>query len=244
MAGKPFDEPMSFNYKTYGLDARSPNLAFLTGKYAALSLRALTTDPHSFGMTYGTEASFSPSDWAKRVSRLNVHLFICVAHPPNLPVECQDIEHGAWVGMVTQIGSTPKSIFWLPDSGCPEPLEDDLETHWHQTATWIDPSHRGRGLAQQIIETAVKSVAQSIVGSVKQARVRAFIGPYNEASKKLYGSRGFLQTGNCTIAEAMDANGNKEYLFQQGVEITEEMMNQRMGVIMERFVRRKDLLRN
>jgi ribosomal protein S18 acetylase RimI-like enzyme len=232
-------EPMKFTYKTYRLDPLSPNLAFLTGRYAAISMAALTIDPLAFGMSYTTEASFSPSDWARRLSRPNIHLFICVAHPPDLAAEFHDIEHGIWVGMITQIGSTPKSIYWLPDSGSQEPLDDSVETHWHQTATWIDPAHRGRGVAQQLIETAVSYAAESIQGSVRQARIRAFTKSDNMASQKLYLGRGFPPTGLITIKEAIVGNGNAEFGLLGRSDWPDEMMNSRVGVLMERIVGRE-----
>jgi GNAT superfamily N-acetyltransferase len=232
------DKPPEFTFKTYRIDPLSPNFAFLTGKYAAISLAALTTDPKSFGMAYHTEASFAPSQWAQRLSRPNVHVFICVAHPPNLAPELHTIEHGVWCGMVTQIQSR-KSIYWLPETGADEPLEDALETHWHQTATWIDPAYRGKGVAKQLIETGVAYAADTIKGSVQQARVRAFTTPHNEASKKLYFSRGFPAVGLCTVREAITGNGNADYGLLGRWDWPDEIMKRRLGVVMEKVVKKE-----
>jgi len=229
-------------YKTYRLDPAAPNFLFLAGKYAALSLLALTTNPEAFGVAYSTEASLSSSDFIKRLSRPNVDVFVCVAHAADLPSMHYDIEHGSWVGMVTQIGPTPKEIFWLRESGAPEPLSDELETKWHQTATWVDPLQRGKGIAKQLIEAAVDFATKSMTGAVRQVRVRAFTGPDNEISKKLYGGLGFLPVGKCTVAEAMLGNGNNMYPFRGRTDWTEELMQARIGVVMEKVVeKRSDL---
>jgi GNAT superfamily N-acetyltransferase len=238
MSGHPDGEkPIAYIYKTYRLDPLSPNFPFLTGKYAAISMTALTTDPSAFGMIYTTEASFTPSDWAKRLSRPNVHVFICVAHPSDLAPELYDIEHGSWVGMVTQIGPTPKSDYWLPESGSDEPLDDAIETHWHQTATWNDPAHRGRGVGKQLVEAGVAYATKSVVGHVQQARIRAFARPGNEASRRLYVGRGFVHVGSVTLGEAVFANGNAEYGFLGRFDWPESIVNRRAGYLMEKVVR-------
>jgi GNAT superfamily N-acetyltransferase len=232
--------PLAFTYRTYRLDPKSPNLPFLAGKFSSIALRALTTDPGSFGMAYLQEASFTPAEWIKRVSRPNVHIFICVAHPSTLSESLLGIENGDWVGMVTQIGPTPKDVYWLPEAGAEEPLADALETKWHQTATWIDPAHRGRGVAKQIIEAGLQFATESIQGSVVQARVRAFTGPQNDTSKSLYGGRGFPAVGLCTVGEAVKGNGNAEFGFHgRRVEnLPAELRELRLGVVMERVVRK------
>lgn len=151
-----------------------------------------------------------------------------------------DIENGDWVGMVTQIGPTPKVVYWFPQAGADEPLGDELETKWHQTATWIDPAHRGRGVAKQIVEAGVNFARESVTGSVVQARLRAVTGPDNNTSKSLYGGRGFPHVGYCTIAEAVGANGNAEFGFHGKAlaELPVEMVEGRLGVVMERVVRK------
>ena len=236
----PTPQPLTYTYKTYLLPPHSPHLPFLTGKFSALSLRALSTDPASFGMSYSTECTFTPAVWTTRIIRPNIQIFICVAHPSDLPLSQQSIEHGDWIGMVTQIGSTGKSEFWIRDAGAPEPLGDAEETKWHQTALWIEPAHRGKGVAKLLIEVGVDYAKRSLVGSLRQARIRAFTGPSNEGSMGLYASRGFPAVGKCTITEAVVANGNEEFGFWGRWDWNAEMMGMRMGVVMERVVRREE----
>lgn len=167
-----------------------------------------------------------------------MQIFICVAHPAALPAAQHAIEHGEWIGMVTQLGPTPKAAYWLPDAGAPEPADDATETKWHQTATWIDPAHRGRGVAKLLIEAGVAHARESLRGTVEQARLRAFTGPNNAVSKSLYGSRGFPAVGFCTIREAVVGNGNEEFGFLGRKDWPGSMMDDRLGVLMEKVVRR------
>lgn len=229
--------PLVFTYKVYRIEKTSSAFPFLTGKYAALSLRALSTNPESFGVAYATEASWTSADYAKRCLRHNVNVFVAVAHAADLPEHERNIERGAWVGMVTQIGSTPKATFWLPDSGASEPLPDAAETHWHQTATWVDPAHRGAGVAALLVTAGVAHALESSRrAGVAQVRVRAFTGPDNVASKALYGRSGFPVVGKCCLGEAVVANGNAGLPVLGKTDWSEEMLTKRVGLIMERVV--------
>jgi GNAT superfamily N-acetyltransferase len=236
----PTPPPLTYTYRTYLLPTspNSPNISFHTGKFSALSLLALSTDPTSFGMSYHTECTFTPQIWHTRLTRPNIQIFICVAHPSTLPEELMTIDHGSWVGMVTQIGPTGKEAYWLgSESGCPEPEGDEVETKWHQTALWVHPEHRGKGVAGLLIQKGVDYARGSLRGEVKQARIRAFTGPQNEGSKKLYGGKGFPVTGKCTIREAVGANGNAEWGFWGRWDWGAEMLDSRLGVVMERVVK-------
>jgi GNAT superfamily N-acetyltransferase len=241
MSVEPTIELPTYEYKTYQLDPSNPNFIFLAGKYAAISLRALTTDPESFTTAYSTEGALGVSEFLERLSRPDLSVFICVGHPASLPAEKHDIEHGIWVGMVTQIGPTPKKTFWLPESGTSEPLDDNLETKFHQTATWVDPAHRGKELSKQIIQAAVASAAETLTGDVEQVRIRAFRSPANQVSKGLYGSLGFPTAGKCTITEVMIGNGNPQYPFHGRTDWGDERMNTRMGIVMEKVVRKSNV---
>ena len=145
--------------------------------------------------------------------------------------------------MVTQIGPTPKHEYWLgKESGCPEPDGDETETKWHQTALWVDPAHRGKGVAGLLIGEGVRFARDSLRGEegLKQARIRAFTGPDNEGSKMLYGKQGFPVVGKCTIREAVGANGNAEWGFWGRWDWGAEMLDSRLGVVMERVVGREE----
>ncbi|KAF2669813.1 hypothetical protein BT63DRAFT_423802 [Microthyrium microscopicum] len=225
-----------FTYKSYRLDPKSPNFQFLAGKYAAISLQALSTDPGSFGVAYSTESTLGASEYAIRLSRPNIDVFICVAHAASLASELHDIEHGHWIGMVTQVGPTPKEVFWLRDSGAPEPLDDELETKWHHTGLWVDPAHRRKGISSQLIKAALEHAAKTLTGTVQQTRFRLFAAPGNEGSPGLYGSLGFTHVGKCTIPEAMAGNGNATYPFRGIEKWSEEELQRREGVILEKVI--------
>lgn len=170
-----------------------------------------------------------------------MHIFIVVAHPGDLPESKMDIEKGAWVGMVTQIGPTPKEEYWLPESGCPEPSSDSVETRFHHTGTWIDHAHRGKGLSKLLIRTALDwAESTSFVRErIEKVRFRAIMGPTNDLSTALYGKFGFERCGRCTISEAMKANGNEGIPFQGRTDWPEEFLSGREGVVVERLVRKE-----
>ncbi|KAF2436778.1 hypothetical protein EJ08DRAFT_2591 [Tothia fuscella] len=230
----------TYKYRTFRLDASSPNLPFLAGKYAAVSLCAYITNPESFGVAYSTEGSLDPLDFVQRLSRPSFNIFICVAHPGTLLVEKETIEHGHWIDMVTLIDPTPKDVFWIRQSGASEPLDDSEETKFHQTATWMDPAHRGKGLSKQLINSAIDFATKSLDVKVKQLRMRAITGPTNEQSKRLYGGLGFSIVGGCTISEVMFADGNARYPFRGRTDWEEDVMIRRNGAVMERLIRLDD----
>lgn len=151
-----------------------------------------------------------------------------------------DIEKGAWVGMVTQIGPTPKDEYYLPESGCPEPLSDAVETRFHHTGTWIDRAHRGKGLSRMLIKIALDSAESTSFAKegIEQVRIRAIMGPTNDLSMSLYGKFGFVRCGTCTINEAMKANGNEGIPFQGRRDWPEEVLSRREGVVVERVTKR------
>lgn len=154
-----------------------------------------------------------------------------------------DIEKGAWVGMVSQIGPTPKGEYWLPKSGCPEPLSDSVEMRFHHTGTWIDHAHRGKGLSKVLIKAALDWAESTSFAKegIEQVRFRAIMGPTNDLSISLYGKFGFVRCGKCTIPEAMKANGNEGIPFQGRTDWSEEFLSGREGVVVERLVRRSDM---
>ncbi|TLD27457.1 GNAT family acetyltransferase [Venturia nashicola] len=235
--------PLEFTYRTYILPKDSPSFPFIVGKYAALSALALTTDPNSFGIHYSTDGAFSAAEHVARLSRPIVNIFVVVAHPGDLPESQMDIEKGAWVGMVSQIGPTTKEEYWLPESGCPEPLSDLVETRFHHTGTWIDHAHRGKGLSKILIKAALDWAESTSFAreNIEQVRFRAIMGPTNDLSMSLYGKFGFVRCGKSSINEAMKANGNEGIPFQGKTDWPVEFLSGRGGVIVERIVRKSDL---
>lgn len=235
--------PLKLTYRTYRLPKESPNFAFLVGKYAALSNLALTSDPESFGMHYSTDGAFSAQDYISRLSRPTVNIFIVVAHPTELSEAEMTIEKGAWVGMVTQIGPTPKSEYWLSLSGCEEPLSDSEEAKFHHTGTWIDSAHRGKGLSKLVIRAALDWAEETgfKTDGVEQVRFRVITGPTNNFSMALYGKFGYLRCGKSNIPESMKANGNEGIPFHGRTDWPEAIMKGREGVVMERVVRKSDI---
>ncbi len=66
----------------------------------------------------------------------------------------------------------------------------------------------------------------------QRSRVRIMIHPRNIVVKKLYEGLGFVDAGNCTLAEAYLSNGDAEMLPADGGLSDPEKYHSRQGIIM------------
>lgn len=82
------------------------------------------------------------------------------------------------------------------------------------TAVYNSPVHRGKGIANMLIQSAMDFAGKE--GERVQCRVRIMIHPSNVAVKRLYEGLGFVDAGNCTLAEAYVSNGDREMLPLDG----------------------------
>ncbi|APA13514.1 predicted protein [Sclerotinia sclerotiorum 1980 UF-70] len=213
-------------------------LLFLAGKFSALRLSALLESPESFASTFEKEYQFSSSTWLTRLSRPKFHYFIATAHShsPSTPLSSQTLETGVFVGSVQLFGPHPSSFFTLPLSGAPPPLPDTEESKYQMTALYSSPSHRGKGLAKMLIQEGVETAKQEAKEKgIEKVRVRIFIGRGNLTVRKLYLSVGFVETGLCTLAEAVVQNGDAEILPEDGGSGDPEKWLKRVALVMEWF---------
>jgi GNAT superfamily N-acetyltransferase len=225
---------MSYIYKIHHLPTSDPALlAFLAGKFAALRLSALTVSPGAFSSTFAIESAFTATQWIARLKRQNVHNFIAVAYAPSTkPVE-QTIDAGDWVGSATLLGPFSKSRYHLTESGGPQPGDDDAESKWQMTAVYNSPEHRGKGVAKMLIQGGLDFAETA--GDGRKTRARIMIHPDNAVVKKLYEGLGFVDAGNCTLAEAIISNMDEDMLPPDLGKSNPEKYGIRRGLIMERL---------
>lgn len=113
-----------------------------------------------------------------------------------------------WIASTTLIGPSPLSSFALPPLANERPyLPDEEEEKWHMTALYVDPAHRGHGVAFQLCGFAFQSICIA-KRSPRYVRVRIAYGPGNKIVRALYERLGFEAAGMFTLREGMIANGD------------------------------------
>lgn len=85
-------------------------------------------------------------------------------------------------------------------------------------------------LIQGAIESARKQARRD---GKENVRIRVFIHPENLTVKNLYVSVGFVESGLCTLAEAVVQNGDSETVPRDGGKSDPERWLKMIGVSME-----------
>lgn len=177
--------------------------------YRDLRLKALKASPNSFSSTYETEAAFSNADWIDRLTSPDREVFICAATPLNHEKSSIRAE---WIGQVTLRGPLLGSEFSLPESSGQTPVKsDEEEERWQMLSLFILPGRRGNGVGSNLCLEALNYL-RSYRTSPPVIHVRLMVKPDNHATVNLYHRLGFVQTGKCTLAEALIANGDGHLL--------------------------------
>ena len=151
-------ETLPHLYTTLRIPAKTPRLPELAEKFRAAKLSALERDPIAFAVKYEDEVLLLTAVWISRITAVGTETLICAAtHEPRNEADNEDdfLTSGEWVGMLTLRGPFTLSDFHLPKSGQPVPSSPEKETRWQMVALYIDPSHRGRGLAKRLINSAI-----------------------------------------------------------------------------------------
>ncbi|KAF7945319.1 hypothetical protein EAE96_010094 [Botrytis aclada] len=216
-------------------DSTPPTLLpYLAGKFSTLRLSALLDSPNSFASTFELESLFSGSTWLSRFSRPKLHYFLAIAHSPSSPPETHTIDTGLLVGSVQLYGPSPASFFTLPLGGAPPPLPDAQESKYQMIALSTSSLHRRKGLAKMLIQGAIGSARkQARADGKEKVRIRIFLHPENLTVMNLYQSVGFVESGFCTLAEAVVQNGDPEMLPEDGGVSDPERWLNRIGAVME-----------
>ncbi|KAJ4992783.1 hypothetical protein SVAN01_01829 [Stagonosporopsis vannaccii] len=124
-----------------------------------------------------------------------------------------------WVAQVTLRGPLSAREFDLPfESLQPAVKPDEEEAKWQMLSLYTLPSHRSKGLGQNLCREAFRFLRslyskQSILRGIL---VRIMVKPDNTVTIRMYEKLGFVRTGVCTLEEALIANGDAG-LLPQGV---------------------------
>ena len=182
--------------------ASRADLTTSASNYKTLRLTALQESPHAFSSTWEIESQFPDDVWMSRLSQPGQDIFACVFEGGEGAAE--------WVAQVTVRGPVPASDFQLPtESGQAIPSPDDEEDKWQMLSLYTAPGHRGRGLGAQLCRTVFEHLARRRDASPR-ITVRIMVKPDNVATLGLYSGLGFVETGRCTLEEALRANGDGE----------------------------------
>lgn len=189
------------------------DLPSAAAKYRALRLKALEESPHAFSSSLEVESKFPEQVWISRLCQPRQETFACVFQGQ------QDGGEPEWVAQVTVRGPMVTSEFALPpESGQPALLPDEDEERWQMLSLYTAPEHRGKGLGPRLCRAAFEYLASRqrdervSQQQQKQLLVRIMVKPDNVATLRLYGSLGFIETGRCTLEEALRANGDADFI--------------------------------
>jgi GNAT superfamily N-acetyltransferase len=83
------------------------------------------------------------------------------------------VENGKPVGYAVSTIEPEVPIFWVPECG------------WIHDI-WVQPEHRGRGLARELVRETVKRF-----GALGVNQLRLHTGTFNDAARKLFAAEGF-----------------------------------------------------
>jgi GNAT superfamily N-acetyltransferase len=127
------------------------------------------------------------------------------------------------------LGPQSPEDFILPEeSGQKNPTEERDQELWQMLSLFTLPDHRGRGLGKKLCQEALSYLA-SYKDSPRELWVRLMVKPENHATVSLYRGLGFGESGKCTLAEALVANGDKDLLPDS---ISGKKYTSRSGLIM------------
>ncbi|PYH84674.1 hypothetical protein BO82DRAFT_351842 [Aspergillus uvarum CBS 121591] len=235
--------PPAYEYTVFRL-CKDDTLATTAQRYKQLRLRALSVAPASFSSTYEIEAGILEDGWASRLASDGKETFICAATPIHQTSNAAShddrqgngMEESIWVGQLTLRALSPEEFILPEESGQKSPTfittngeeEERGEELWQMLSLFTLPDHRGRGLGKQLCQEALKYLA-SYRSSPSRVWVRLMVKPENHATVGLYQSLGFRESGKCTLAEALVANGDAELLPE---DVSGEKYSSRSGLIM------------
>jgi ribosomal protein S18 acetylase RimI-like enzyme len=148
-------------------------------------LRALLDSPGSFGSTYEREVAFDDAIWMERSAKgeASVSQATWVAHEGTefrldgqLGGKSADESVREFCGMVTVIETT------------------GAEANLELVGMWVDPTHRGTGLASKLVRTAIDHAR-----TIGCGQLRLWVAEPNVRAQRLYLRHGFTLTGEVDV---------------------------------------------
>lgn len=104
-----------------------------------------------------------------------------------------------------------KADWALPPEAGQLAIDSESDEKWHLLGLFLLPEHQGGGRGKQLCRAAVEYL-ESCLDPALQLHVRLMVRPGNQAIVRFYEALGYVQTGNCTLAEALLANGDGHLL--------------------------------
>ncbi|KAF8883475.1 acyl-CoA N-acyltransferase [Gymnopilus junonius] len=177
--------------------------------YASIRLTALSTNPETFGSSFGRESAFTPEIWRLRVNTKERTTLAAI----------KNATEGQWVGTLSVLWpelllkdskgrlSYPPQIKEAEDSG--------LVDVFMLVGMWVHPDYRKLGVGRALIEHALEIVKshsseESEKENVERRRtVLLEVCKDNETAIKLYGKAGFSKQHR---GEVEDENTEIEWM--------------------------------
>ncbi|OJJ81560.1 GNAT family N-acetyltransferase [Aspergillus glaucus CBS 516.65] len=215
--------------------SKSEDLTTSAQQYKELRLRALQLSPSSFGSTYEIESTFPDEYWMSRITGDGRETFICAAIP-SPESNAADPSSLEWVAQVTLLGPRSREQFTLPEvSRQPFPGPDEEEERWQMLGLYTLTSHRGKGIATKLCQEALNYI-RSYRSEPENVRFRLMVKAGAHAPLGFYEQLGFTEVANCTLTEAMIANGDGSFLPEDHQE-QEKYLARTSHVMMQLFKR-------
>lgn len=227
---------MASNHRyTYFRVSKSEDITTSAQQYKELRLRALQLSPSSFGSTYEIESTFPDDYWMSRVTGDGRETFIC-ATTSSPESNASNPSSPEWVAQVTLLGPRSREQFTLPEvSRQPVPGSDEGEERWQILGLYTLASHRGKGIATRLCQEALNYIL-SYRSKPEDVRFRLMVKAGAHALLGFYEQLGFTEVANCTLAEAMIANGDGSSLPEDHQE--QEKYLARTSHVMMQLVKR------
>ena len=187
----------------------------LAEKFRGLRLKSLKEAADAFASNYEKESKYGLDLTLQRMANAKAAHFIALrklVSEDRSPGDGDDVDRiisSDWVGMVVLLGPEEGSELSVPSANLdpfprmtagqitqPEPalfeksgLPNSL--HFHINATFVDPSARGGGLGQALIDAALRRADAEAAKINANLRVTLSVFTHNVAARKLYERAGF-----------------------------------------------------
>ena len=166
----------------------SSQLAELVTKSRTTRLHALKTDPTAFLARHDVEEALPMEVWHKRLTNPDITVLVCVAtHDSSLTApsttsidankkgvdeeeQVRALLEGEWIAVAALRSMKYEEYYASPGMCLPVPEHPEAEARWHVFDLYTLPSHRGRGIAKQLVKACIATALSYSKGSSSQHR--------------------------------------------------------------------------